>query len=231
MPQRRQIVHIHIPKCGGTAVTRYLRRLLGPENVAHFGHRGQTAQFRSLPPEALAGFLAVGGHVSYQALLEKLGPSPKYFAIVREPLDLFESYYRDVARRNTHPLHSQAASMPPVEFVELVSLKGFLRPQIFFLSREGSLEEARGFIRSGAIRAEPLQRMRRLMTEIARDFDLSPVVLKRANSSQKFDIKDRKLVREAIAHYFAGDIALYRCVLEKSHELAQGAGAEAEIED
>lgn len=60
------------------------------------------------------------------------------------------------------------------------------------------------------------------MAEIARGFELDPVILTRANSSIKFNIKDRKHVREAIALYFAADIALYKCVLQKSQELAQG---------
>jgi len=118
--------------------------------------------------------------------------------------------------------------MTPDEFVEFVASNGYLKPQFIFLSRDASPEEAKELVRNSVIRAEPLQRMRRLMVEIARDFGREPITLKRENSSTKFNIRSKKIVREAVKHYFAADIALYRCVLEKSQELAQGSGAEAE---
>lgn len=205
-------MHIHIPKCGGTTVTRYLKGLLGRENVAHFGHRGQTAEFRRLAPEALERFQAVGGHIPYPRLREKLGPSPLYFTVVRDPFDLFVSYYQDVSTRQTHPLHQDAVRMGPLDFLEHVARKSILRPQIFYLTQNDSVDEAVSLLGTGAIEAETLQNLNRLLARIASYLNMEPIRLPHVNQSKKSMLEDGEAIKDAVDHHYAVDKALYAYV-------------------
>ena len=216
LSQHRKVVHIHIPKCGGTTVTQYLRRLLGAENVAHFGHRGQTAEFRRLAPAALEKYAAVGGHIPYPKLLAKLGAEPTYFAIVRDPFDLFVSYYQDVSTRESHPLHKDAASMAPLDFLEHVASKRILRSQCAYLAESESLDEAAALLDSGAIKAADLKSLRVFLQEIALFFDLDPVKLPHVNQSKKAPLEDAGSIRELIDRYYAADNALLSIVNSNS---------------
>lgn len=201
-------MHIHIPKCGGTTVTRYLQRLLGREHVAHFGHRGQTAKFRSLTRDDLCHYKVVGGHISYELLKQKIGEGPLYFTILRDPVDLFVSFYQDVVVRNSHPLHESAAALSPLNFLEYAASKNLLKPQLHFLSRDLSVEEADALHASGEIEMEMLPNLNKMFARLAEYFETPLVEVKRSNKSQKAPIENLEEIKKMVGQYYAADIEL-----------------------
>lgn len=221
MADPRRVVHIHIPKCGGTTVTRYLQRLLGPENVAHFGHRGETAEFRRLPAAALEKYIAVGGHLSYDAFRAKLGAAPLYFAIFREPFDLFVSFYWDVAKRETHPLHNEAARLAPLDFLDHVASRSLLKPQLFYLGPNSPLNEAVDLLESGKIKADIMPNLTPFLARISRYLGRPPKALPHVNRSAREPIGDEDRIRAAVLKYYADDCRLYELVAAKSAEFGR----------
>lgn len=143
-----------------------------------------------------------------------------YFTIVRDPFNLFVSYYQDVSTRQTHPLHQDAAKMPALEFLEHVARKNLLKPQTFYFTQNDSLEETLSLIGSGAIKAEILQNLDRLLASVATYLDLNPIVLPHANQSKRIALQDEAAIREAVDHYYASDKALYARVADGSAKKA-----------
>lgn len=139
-----------------------------------------------------------------------------YFTIVRDPFNLFVSYYQDVSTRQTHPLHQDAAKMSPLEFLEHVARKNLLKPQTFYFTQNDSLDETLSLVGSGAIKAEILQNLDRLLADVAAYLDLKPMVLPHANQSKKITLEGETAIREAVDHYYAADKALYARVADDS---------------
>src|SRR3990167_3417787 len=212
---RRRIAHIHIPKCGGTTITSYLRRVLGADAVAHFGRQSETAEFRRAPREKYDECISVGGHITYARLFDKFGDSRLYFATIRDPFDLFVSFYQDVSTREGHPLKSDAARMSPLEFLDLVTASKMILPQITFFTHDNSVTEALRMIDEGAIHVEILPRLNGLLEELTAYLGAPRRTILHKNRSQKLDLEGYDRLRAAVRRNFPVDCELYDFVASR----------------
>jgi len=201
----QRVVHIHIPKTAGTSVTHYMQKLFGNANVAHFGRRDKTAHFRQLQAEDLMKYRCVGGHLTYPVLREKIGPDALYFTILRDPFDLYMSYYSDIKHRTSHPLHEKANQHTHMSFLEYVVKENILKTQISYLSAESSLDQAIELIDEKTIYAETLPRAKLLLDFIAGEFRKQPVMLQRKNISQRNILPDETELRKAVGDFYRSD--------------------------
>jgi len=201
----KRVVHIHIPKTAGTSVTLYMRKLFGNANVAHFGRRDKTARFRQLQAEDLMKYKCIGGHLTYPILREKIGPDALYFTVLRDPFDLYLSYFSDIIHRESHPLYQKANQLTPLGFLEYVAKENILKPQISYLSAEKSLDQTIEFISEKKIFAETLPHVETLLDFIAHTFGKQPVVLPRRNASQRSAAPDETKLREVVDDVYRAD--------------------------
>lgn len=212
----RRIVHIHIPKTAGTSVTKYLRKVFGDDQVAHFGRRDKTRIFRNMSREELTRFRCVGGHLTFESLLEKVGSDALYFTVLRDPFDLFVSYHADILHRSTHPLHGLANEHSRIDFLDIVAKKNILKSQIWYLSKDNSLEQATGLIEKGVILADTLPNLGRLLARVVREAGERPVTLPHKNRSSRTAASDDADLRAAISALYADDAALVTYVTNRS---------------
>lgn len=215
MTDQRRIAHVHIPKCGGTTITSYLRRLLGDDAVAHFGRPDETALFRRTPREQFDRRISVGGHLTYPQLFDKFGDSRLYFTTIRDPFDLYASFYQDVSSREDHPLKKDAAGMPPLEFLDLVISSKLLLPQITYFTHDNSLDKALRLIGDGAIHVEVLPRLNGLLNELTAYLGAPRRTILHNNRSQKLDLEEDDRLRAAVRRNFATDCALYDLIASR----------------
>jgi len=92
-------VYIHIPKCGGIAVTRsYIAQYFIKDKKNHLVHRswkgGVTAEYiREGKKERTKGVHYNNIHATYDQIAIQY-PDYKYFTVIRNPIDRWESLYR-----------------------------------------------------------------------------------------------------------------------------------------
>ncbi len=204
----RQAVHIHIPKTAGTSVTQYMKRVFGNKKVAHFGRRDRTAQFRKMNMEELRKYRCVGAHLPYRLLYDKLGASALYFTVLRDPYDLFTSYYSDISNRDTHPLHEVAKAHTQLSFLEYVSENNILKPQVSYLSDRNDVDHAATLISDRNIVAATLSNVNELLAYVASSFGKDPVAVPHKNNSTKKPIENAVEVRKAAYEFYNDDVKL-----------------------
>lgn len=92
-------VYIHIPKCGGIAVTRsYIAQYFIKDKKNHLVHRswkgGVTAEYiREGKKDRTRGLHYNNIHATYDQIAIQY-PDYKYFTVIRNPIDRWESLYR-----------------------------------------------------------------------------------------------------------------------------------------
>ncbi len=81
---------LHVPKSAGTALTLYLRNVLGKRHVFHIGE----GRYRRAPLEGLMKrYPVVTGHLSVGQIPERLFATTFFFTFLREPTDRIVSMY------------------------------------------------------------------------------------------------------------------------------------------
>jgi len=145
-----------------------------------------------------------------------MGGDPLYFAIVRDPFDLFVSFYQDVAHRESHPLHKDAKRMRPTEFLEFASSNDLLRPQLFYFDRGCSFEQAARLVEAKLIRVDTLERMNTLLAEIAKYFDRPHIDLPHSNKSKTIALNDADKIRDHIESLYPGDRRFFEYISSRA---------------
>jgi hypothetical protein len=113
------VVHVHIPKAGGTTLAEVLRLIYGDKLLVAHPLRGWPQQW---PDEFLADLAgkrdyygAFSGHSAY-GIHEVFGRPAIYISSIREPIERFESYYNFVRHWTIHHHHEAAKIMSIGEF-------------------------------------------------------------------------------------------------------------------
>lgn len=114
---------LHIPKTGGTSLTKLLARHYPPDEVLPVPDRSDRRKMlRELPPERLAEIRLVAGHFWFgpndRGVHDFLCANPVTITMLRDPIARTVSTYRHIVGRPGHPLHGEVPGD---------SLLGFLR--------------------------------------------------------------------------------------------------------
>ncbi len=89
-PAKPRSCFLHVPKSGGTALTLYLRSVLGKRHVFHVGE----GRYRKAPLEGLMKrYPVITGHFNVAQIPERLFLSTFFFTFLREPVDRIVSMY------------------------------------------------------------------------------------------------------------------------------------------
>src|SRR5687767_997581 len=108
MPASRPplVLHLHLPKTGGTTLNEILARPCAPGEYVALGPdvHGAIENLRSWSDERRAEVRVVQGHLPYG--LHEIFPQPHtYVTLLREPVDRVLSFYFYVARSEGHYLN------------------------------------------------------------------------------------------------------------------------------
>src|SRR5450755_3912192 len=132
LDSRDLLVFIHIPKCGGSSVHRFMYQLFQTEyaNVSpETLEQGLVDQIR-----ARRRIVSIGGHYAIgENPVLTLFPdrTPRYFSLVRDPVERFISFYRYFTRSPRSTLRQE---MPHIadytlrEFIRLTQENKVMRP-------------------------------------------------------------------------------------------------------
>ena len=204
-----KFVYIDIPSIADTSVVSSLRELFGNIRVAHFNGWQRVAYFRSLTREELSGYRCIGGHINYEAFLQKVGPRPLYFSILRDPIDRYLSYYSQVCHQQSHHLHNNAKAISSVEFFRDSISRKYIFPQTLYISRNNSLVSALKLIREGKIIVQPLENYDKLLQFIALKAGKEPIILPRKNKFKRDLPADFDELEPLIREFFKDDFTLF----------------------
>lgn len=100
------VIFYHIPKSAGTTLNSVLKKNYQPENFVECGINTQAfmADMKTWPPDRLAQVRLLQGHFPF-GIHELLPGRPRYFTLLRDPVDRVISYYYHAKREPLHYLH------------------------------------------------------------------------------------------------------------------------------
>lgn len=105
----RPVIFFHIPKCGGSTVTRFLHKQYLPEHVFQIdgqNPKDSVEQFKSFSEEKRRSYRLVIGHAA-QDLLDYVGSEWISMTVLRDPIDRIVSHYYYAKRDSRHYLHGR----------------------------------------------------------------------------------------------------------------------------
>jgi hypothetical protein len=114
-----RIVFLHIPRSGGTTLSRIANRHYPADRRFEFDDTQLDASildFRSLPATTASRIRLISGHVTF-AIHEVVGPG-LYFTVLRDPIARVSSIFHYIRRRPGHYLHPRVAHLTFSEFLE-----------------------------------------------------------------------------------------------------------------
>lgn len=112
LPRRVPLIFLHIPRTGGTTLTRIARRQYPANQIYMIDSRdpaGSAAALSSLPWFAREQLSLVAGHAAF-GVHHQVG-SGRYITLIRDPVQRVLSHYRYAQQRSEHPLHDLARTM------------------------------------------------------------------------------------------------------------------------
>jgi galactose-3-O-sulfotransferase len=114
------VVFLHIPKTGGTTMSRILERQYRlRESFWTEWDRQSLQSFRNLPEKQRARIRLLYGHLAF-GVHEVLPRPARYLTLLRDPIERAVSHYYFIRRTLRHPLHEKVVSrqMTLVDYVE-----------------------------------------------------------------------------------------------------------------
>ena len=111
-PKPRKLLFDHLPKCGGTTITNYIRSNYLRRKVFRIHGSQPTAsveEFLSFPQSVRYQYDCIYGHFADQ-LLDLVHPETIAVTVFRNPVDRIISHYYYVKSQEEHYLHDQIIS-------------------------------------------------------------------------------------------------------------------------
>lgn len=98
------LIHLHIPKCGGTSLTSIIGESWDPGETLAIDHK-DIGEFLQTPDSELRRLKFIFGHLEY-GFASNLSQGAVYVCALRRPGARIYSYFNYVKRTQAHPLHS-----------------------------------------------------------------------------------------------------------------------------
>lgn len=105
----RRVLFDHLPKCGGSTVTKYLYKQYRSHQIFQINGRrphDSVVEFCSLPEKIRHQYRLILGHLAHE-LLDEVHADTISITILREPIDRIISHYYYVLRDTGHYLHQK----------------------------------------------------------------------------------------------------------------------------
>ena len=184
------VVHVHMPKAGGTTLDGLLQSIYGDRLlIAHpiVGWPQQwTSEFIAHVAEKREYYEAFSGHSSY-GIHQLFGREGLYISSVRDPVDRFESYYNFVRHWTLHHHHEVARNLSIQEFfrylrdrddIELFNL------QCLLLCGRKDFKAAREFIIGNYSAILPIKYFNECMRLLTRKMRWPAIAVPRLNATE-----------------------------------------------
>ena len=211
---RQVFVHLHIPKCGGTAVVEVLSRnfrgALGNTNGILNDYQYDADQVARIIQHYPHLRCLTGHKLSLDLPFDREGLDIQAFTFIRDPVDRFVSHY--FYHRNHTNFVPEAKSMDLLEYTDWALRQGnqkmYIDGQTRFLSG-GSLDKIRSAVTSGKLLLFPLAKIQESFHTLAHKFPdaFTDVTTAQENVSRK----DQALpagFRERVLPYVQDDLLL-----------------------
>jgi len=107
---QKKIFFFHIPKCAGTSIWYYIRKIHGKRSVLQLRVKDDVVAFQETTPMQLRRYSAIGGHHWLSTYRDKLGDLDEYFKIttLRDPIDRLISSYNYILTSRRHHQYKEA---------------------------------------------------------------------------------------------------------------------------
>ena len=109
MAEKDVLIFVHIHKTAGTTMHRIIERQFPSNNILSFDHDPHKSinEFKNLSQERMQRIRCLKGHMPF-GLHQLLPRTPKYFTVLRHPVERAISQYYDlktIEKQQQHPLH------------------------------------------------------------------------------------------------------------------------------
>jgi hypothetical protein len=175
--QKKKLLFVHIPKCGGTSFKSVLYDIFGFENVLkiwdpNFGATASIEGFLNLDLEEIRAYPCIAGHIEYPLIRKKLGKEIlaeyKVCSIVRDPVSKFLSLWNYSIQNPNIPNYKEITKMSIEDYASYTT-----NQQCRFICGEADAELALKTIQSEYDFVFTLNNFQQAVNEICQEFDHS----------------------------------------------------------
>lgn len=180
------IVHIHVPRTGGTSLRLLLNQAFGT-NRCLMNYQGE---IEGLTPRDLAGLRCISGHIPYGVHRHLAGPA-SYITVLRHPIDRYVSTYAEFLGNPKSRHHALASAHDINSFLReaLNSGQPALRQQMHNLQcrlvcGDGSFAHAKDFIDERYFLAAPYPELNAMADLLAHALKVTPATVPHVHDSE-----------------------------------------------